>query len=448
MGTRGSRQSTFAMSSNYRTAEWLTEEWTIRPDDTLPSLWEIAGVNAVEVAVTEAIQAAVHVVLLRWRNILDGLRRRLASSETYNAERNVSFPAFNASHQMESPLVQRKWSFAHVARWIVAMLDRISSSHGATLYAIVIRYVLERSCLRLSSPCVSSLAESLYGLGRVTRKGGDKVMVPLADRDQKRLALLLALGPSFNQLIKTARDSRWPRTMQYRTLSEYLGIIVPTMAWAATVAQLGGTVYCHWRYLLGDFAFTDMRSLLLNQILIRRHRFASPAAESPISETQTTPPDSTSASTGQQSADLSANPYNRVTQQSSKILLSAVGVAVALSWMTQVLGWYQDRYRERRRQQAEPQGEERLPGSVESAIPPPLLFNTSDTRAALQLPKGSCPLCSRRRLRDPTACASSGFVFCHQCILAHVRRHATCPVTGSAVSESQLVRIYEPRNNA
>jgi hypothetical protein len=78
------------MSSNDRTAEWLTEEWTIRPNETLPSLWEIAGVNAVEVAVTEAIQAAVHGVLLCWRYILDSLRRRLASSDTCNAARNVS----------------------------------------------------------------------------------------------------------------------------------------------------------------------------------------------------------------------------------------------------------------------------------------------------------------------------------------------------------------------
>ncbi|KAJ8667824.1 hypothetical protein QAD02_009487 [Eretmocerus hayati] len=55
--------------------------------------------------------------------------------------------------------------------------------------------------------------------------------------------------------------------------------------------------------------------------------------------------------------------------------------------------------------------------------------------------KGICPVC-RKTPHIHTAVASSGFVYCYQCILLEIRKHKKCPVTGYPIDEDDLVRLY------
>jgi len=52
-----------------------------------------------------------------------------------------------------------------------------------------------------------------------------------------------------------------------------------------------------------------------------------------------------------------------------------------------------------------------------------------------------CPICLKVR-SNPTVLTLSGYVFCHQCILDHVRQHHYCPITLLPASEYHLRRIY------
>ncbi|XP_018013662.1 peroxisome assembly protein 12, partial [Hyalella azteca] len=56
-------------------------------------------------------------------------------------------------------------------------------------------------------------------------------------------------------------------------------------------------------------------------------------------------------------------------------------------------------------------------------------------------PDPRCPVC-HGEIKQPTALAVSGLVFCYACVLPHVRRWRTCPVTGYPASTRQLVRVY------
>ncbi|KAH8360933.1 hypothetical protein KR093_000542 [Drosophila rubida] len=58
------------------------------------------------------------------------------------------------------------------------------------------------------------------------------------------------------------------------------------------------------------------------------------------------------------------------------------------------------------------------------------------------LKSGECPVCLMR-LQTPTACAVSGYVYCWKCIVSHLKRDGSCPVTKYPISLDDLVRIYE-----
>ncbi|XP_012266946.2 peroxisome assembly protein 12 [Athalia rosae] len=61
-------------------------------------------------------------------------------------------------------------------------------------------------------------------------------------------------------------------------------------------------------------------------------------------------------------------------------------------------------------------------------------------KIALQY-KGLCPICRKAR-RIHTALPVSGYVFCYQCILKHIREHERCPITNYPAKEDDLVRLY------
>ncbi|XP_051491993.1 peroxisome assembly protein 12 [Apus apus] len=77
------------------------------------------------------------------------------------------------------------------------------------------------------------------------------------------------------------------------------------------------------------------------------------------------------------------------------------------------------------------------------APPPPVHLEEGAGTVLLPQLKTLCPLCRKVRV-NPTALATSGFVFCYRCVYSHVRGHQRCPVTGYASELQHLVRLYTP----
>ncbi|XP_033217729.1 peroxisome assembly protein 12 [Belonocnema kinseyi] len=55
--------------------------------------------------------------------------------------------------------------------------------------------------------------------------------------------------------------------------------------------------------------------------------------------------------------------------------------------------------------------------------------------------RGLCPIC-KNAFRNRTALATSGYIFCYQCILPVIQRYGKCPVTNYPATEDDLIRLY------
>jgi len=62
-------------------------------------------------------------------------------------------------------------------------------------------------------------------------------------------------------------------------------------------------------------------------------------------------------------------------------------------------------------------------------------------QATFSTSESLCPLCSSTR-QNEVALSVSGFVFCHACIVAHLRVHGSCPVTKLPADSRNLVRLF------
>eukprot|EP00177_Eucheuma_denticulatum_P000741 GFKZ01001327.1.p1 GENE.GFKZ01001327.1~~GFKZ01001327.1.p1 ORF type:complete len:398 (+),score=29.15 GFKZ01001327.1:211-1404(+) len=83
------------------------------------------------------------------------------------------------------------------------------------------------------------------------------------------------------------------------------------------------------------------------------------------------------------------------------------------------------------------------PRETGPTIPPPEpLLPAAGVDRELAMAPGKCPLCHRNRV-NPTACATSGYVFCYLCILSHIQEREICPVTAAPTGVQDLVRIYD-----
>ena len=90
-------------------------------------------------------------------------------------------------------------------------------------------------------------------------------------------------------------------------------------------------------------------------------------------------------------------------------------------------------------------------GSAEDAVfrdrshppPPPPPRTAPHPRARCAVPRDPalCPLC-RRRCSQPAVVRTSGWVFCHPCVVDEVRRFGRCPVTLAAAAEGDVVRLF------
>ncbi|CAI5989005.1 unnamed protein product [Closterium sp. NIES-64] len=75
--------------------------------------------------------------------------------------------------------------------------------------------------------------------------------------------------------------------------------------------------------------------------------------------------------------------------------------------------------------------------------PPPPPPPPKVTPAGIPVPadRSLCPLCLCRRT-NPTAPATSGFIFCYPCIFAYVDKFGRCPITHHPTTVDQLRRLF------
>ena len=73
-----------------------------------------------------------------------------------------------------------------------------------------------------------------------------------------------------------------------------------------------------------------------------------------------------------------------------------------------------------------------------------VLTTASLLSSFFSLPLCACVLLSlkRRQKVNPTVLTLSGYVFCYNCIMLHVKQHGTCPVTLVPAQEHHVRRLY------
>lgn len=470
----------------------LAEEWTIRPHSALPSFLEVMMVQDAEHAVTKAIKAAVDSI--RNQLLLLLLRHRRSLGLQQLSTTTTTTPTTSSSSS--SAMLQRTAKQMRIALqvWILrlaAALERVLDKYGAEICCLI-RYGLERRFLQSSSS--STLAESLYGMLRVKAINMNSAspdigssskpvlvrkLVPLQRSDQTRLALMIAFGPYYQERLQDLH-ARWRsrnQTQQQQHQQHCQRHFHSVMIHVATCSRLllqASNVYCQWRYLLGASHFTDLRNVLLGQVVrrvtqqdavaagsattttTRQHNDAPTGTMKSSSRTQSTSVAAKETNDTQQPAAGTTTTDGRLPSLVQSSVPYLVAASIAFSWATQVRAWYQERHRQQQQHQQQllfqqqqqsvtrPSApgrhlDERQPG----IIPPPLLPYNDTTTKGIFIPNG-CALCGRRECSNPTACATSGHVFCLSCILPFVRQHGTCPGTGASVKESQLVRLFEP----
>lgn len=65
----------------------------------------------------------------------------------------------------------------------------------------------------------------------------------------------------------------------------------------------------------------------------------------------------------------------------------------------------------------------------------------------IALTPGLCPICHKPRT-SPTACVTSGYLFCYLCIVQHVQQTPTCPITLAPTRIDDLIRVYDDVGSA
>jgi len=440
----------------------LAEEWMIHPYSTLPSFLELMMMQDADRSVAKASRTALDAVTER-------LRAYLQSSNS-NPEEDADPTSSTASAALLAA-VRRL-----IRRWVFRMayaLESVLERNGAEIRCLL-RYYLERRFLQ-SQRC--TIAESFYGTVRVRAAAqpddqGQTKLMPLRTLDQTRLALFLALGPYLKERLREwhnrwgEQEEQWQTSQEYysadrlrrrtdsavlllllrlqRKLRQYFVRFYPIILASVQASN----VYCQWRYLIGFSHFVDLRNTLLGQVIRRRTQQDSADADAAVDGKTVSNNNGASATSADRVQGVgSDSPKTKTALQST--ILYLVATAVTVSWVTQLRFWYVQRHRERLEQQLQRQQESSTTGSNEmslhhhsslAGIPPQPLLRPQDARA---VPDG-CPLCGRRSRILPTACAPSGLVYCLACIRPFVQEHGTCPVTGKPVSESQLVRLFEP----
>lgn len=340
------------------------------------------------------------------------LEMKMMEEATSAAERGMKLAiehVIQRTFLIQSP----SWRY-RIARFVKNLLKRYESE-----IRLFITYAVNRRCLR-SNAC-APFAESVYG-GRRAKLGppGDNEqysVLPLNETDKTRLALILTFGPYIHERL----DQLYQRWKQQSSSSEANDTSVSARLKALFVSaypflhmtKMGTIVIYQWLFLLGKTLYFDPASHLLGQV-VRRTTLADAPQQSNDSDTLTN--DSASE-------PAALNPIR-------KAILISLSSTFVLGWLRQ----FRNLLSESKQQQQS------------SEIPPPAPLPVKlDAKIRMRPPLSNpklCPLCRQPRINP--AASTSGYVFCHRCIVMFVREHGKCPVTGTKCPESRIVRIYEP----
>jgi len=340
------------------------------------------------------------------------LEMKMIEEATASAERGLKLGleyVIQRASQTRSP----RWR-AITARY----MEYILQNFGAEL-RLLLTYLVNRRCLR-SNAC-ASLAESVYGgrrakLGPVGENGQHSVL-PLSDMDRTRLALMLALGPYIQERLEQLyhRLKQQSATQVCGTPSVWakLRTLFVTAYPYLHMTKEGTVLIYQWMFLLGKTLHFDPASHILGQVVRR-----STQADAP----QAAKDDETQAGT---TSSPTSDPLR-------KALLVGFSSTFVLGWLRQFRNLLRD--------------EKHLQSRNEIPPPAPLPVKL-DAKTHLRLPLSTnpthCPFCRQPRINP--AAATSGYVFCHRCLILFLREHGNkCPVTGTKCPESRIVRIYEP----
>ena len=87
--------------------------------------------------------------------------------------------------------------------------------------------------------------------------------------------------------------------------------------------------------------------------------------------------------------------------------------------------------------------EERLGrGGTLPVPPPPPKLRPHPDGVGVPAVMGACPLCGAAPMASPAMVVGSGYVFCHSCAVAHVRRRGTCPVTLASAAPEDIRKLF------
>lgn len=93
---------------------------------------------------------------------------------------------------------------------------------------------------------------------------------------------------------------------------------------------------------------------------------------------------------------------------------------------------------------AQVSGASRIPPAPQPSKPSiQAIHNNKGPHPALRPPTDPniCAIC--QQVRQHSCAASSGYVFCYQCIVAYIQEHQRCPITLLPCRETDLIKLYE-----
>jgi Pex2 / Pex12 amino terminal region len=314
-----------------------------------------------------------------------------------------------------------------------------------------LRYIVERHCVmhRRNS---GTLVDLVFGMIRVKAARnkdatGKVALMPLENVDRIRLALLQAMIPYLWERFQDFCRNAVPSTANIRSdctprslLQLIRNNLLKRRLWIQRLLPIlvsigyGANACCQFRYLLGLSQYTDLRNTLLRHIVRRA--------------TQQDLPATNAANPAVASKSLDLERWKTILPTMGWILLAS---SLSLSWGTQMIHWYRERYQELQQEQLRREQchseEPRTTQFPAHILPVPLL--PPDTAILQAVPQGCCLLCNEplfseegKSSRYPTAL--NGYIYCYACIASHVRQHGMCPVTDQKVFDEakQLIRLY------
>jgi hypothetical protein len=396
----------------------VAEEWSVNPLSMLPSFLEMKMIEDASKSSHSALRSIVDLLIQqvsRYGETTRGRASNLDEGSVWSVD----------TIRTGSATMARKFSL--VLRRFIPELRCIAI------------YLFERYCLRLFS---STLAESLYGTKRMvlveensSESRSSRKLVPLKGKHATRLALALAIVPYLREKLNALvlSNDRSSCTQRQIRLRQAFLRIYNILAKAVD----SGNLLCQWRFLLGRSVSFDLTSFILGQIVRR-----------------VTQQDEIGTNIARSNVNVPAsNATNiQVNSYAQKSILYLLCASFAFGWLTQIRSTWQE-YRHLaalRRSQAvgSTRTSESAKGSIPGfrALPPPPHELVSDLLGvSLDQDNRLCPLCRQSRVKP--AASTSGHVFCHDCLVAFVKQHGVCPVTGVDCTESRIIRLYEPHHN-